>query len=182
MNDSNKWVVAGTLAGILAATVAVLTFVGFIPFGPSHSPGPTPSPSLPGRSSASTPSTSPTATKSTPPAIYYQGPVLISGFPGLDFDIKPPAAGPDAVSISYNTFALKGGSSTVGLAVWRNGGTPMATDCKTLVSTQQVPFVYQPVEGMKICFKTDQGRIGLLVVQRGTSEDQFNAIATVWGS
>jgi hypothetical protein len=106
--------------------------------------------------------------------IYYQGPVLISGFPGLDFDINPPGPGPDAVSISYNTFALKGGSSTVGLAVWKSGGTPMATDCKTLVSTQQVAFVYQPVEGMKICFKTDQSRIGLLQVMPGTSEDEFN--------
>jgi hypothetical protein len=112
----------------------------------------------------------------------YRGPVLISGFPGLDFDINPPRPGPDGVSISYNTFALKGGSSTVGLAVWKNGGTPMAADCKTLVSTQQVSFVYQPVEGMKICFTTDQGRIGLLQVKPGTSEDQFKATATVWGA
>ena len=58
----------------------------------------------------------------------------------------------------------------------------MATDCKTLVSTQQVPFVYQPVEGMKICFKTDQSRIGLLQVMPGTSEDQFKATVTVWGA
>jgi hypothetical protein len=114
--------------------------------------------------------------------IYYRGPVLISGSPGLDFDINPPHAGPDAVSISYNTFALKGGSSTVGLAVWKNGGTPMATDCKTLVSTQQVSFVHQPAEGMKICFTTDRGRIGLLQVMRGTGENEFEATATVWGA
>jgi hypothetical protein len=119
---------------------------------------------------------------STRPPIYYQGPVLISGFPGLDFDINPPGPGPDAVSIAYNTFSLAGGSSTVGLAVWKNGGTPTATDCKTWVSTQQVPNVYQPVAGMKICFKTDQGRIGLLQVMPGTSENQFKATATVWGN
>jgi hypothetical protein len=35
---------------------------------------------------------------------------------------------------------------------------------------------------MKICFKTDQGRIGFLQVMPGTSENQFKATATVWGA
>jgi hypothetical protein len=35
---------------------------------------------------------------------------------------------------------------------------------------------------MKICFETEQGRVGLLNVQPGTTEDTLNGIATVWGS
>jgi hypothetical protein len=123
-----------------------------------------------------------TPSVSTPSPVYFQDPILISGSPGLDFDINPPAAGPDAVSISYNTFSLAAGSSTGGLAVWTNDGTPKAADCKIWVSTQQVSSVYQPAAGMKICFKTNQGRIGLLQVMPGTSENQFKATATVWGT
>jgi hypothetical protein len=111
--------------------------------------------------------------------------MISSGGNGLDFDTKPLGAGPGPASFFYNTFALqKGGSSTVGFgfSVWTKGGTPTASDCKTWVSTHLVDHVYAPTAGTKICFGTDLGRIGLLIVQPGTSENQFNAIAMVWGS
>jgi hypothetical protein len=178
--------VIGAIATVSAAVIAGI-FTLIATTNSKSEPSTVSGTSHGGSSSSPAPATqSSSGTGATPvatrPPIYYQGPVLISGFPGLDFDINPPGPGPDAVSISYNTFALKGGSSTVGLAVWKNSATPTATDCKTLVSTQQVPFVYQPVEGMKICFQTDQGRIGLLQVMPGTSENQFKATATVWGA
>jgi hypothetical protein len=174
------------------ATVGLATIFGTIyavvgPFGSSNNPGTTSSSSpQQGRSSASTPSGSPIATKNTPLDIYYQRPISVgisSGGNGLDFDLQPPGAGPGPVSFFYDTFALKkGGSSTVGFgfAVWIKGGMPTASDCKTWVSTHLVGGVYAPTVGTKICFRTDGGHIGLLVVQAGTSENQFNAIASVW--
>lgn len=165
--------------GVFVAIVGVV-LAAYLGFSSSKSATGTTSSTSSGKTSTGSTLTPAPATTSL--SVYYHGSVLISGFPGVDFDINPPGPGPDAVSISYNTFSLAGGSSTVGLAVWANGGTPAATDCKTLVSTQLVPNVYQPVAGMKICFKTDQGRIGLLQVMPGTSENQFKATATVWGT
>jgi hypothetical protein len=176
--DNRRFQMRLALVGVAGAIVASVigAVIGLKPW--SHSSPSSPSPTITSPT-ATTPGTT-TSSVSTRSPVYFQGSVLISGFPGLDFDINPPGAGPGAVSISYNTFSLAGGSSTVGLAVWTSGGTPTAADCKTWVSTQQVPNVYQPVAGMKICFKTDQGRIGLLQVMPGTSENQFKATATVW--
>ena len=173
--------VAATVVG-----VGLAAYFGFSASGSSSSGtvGPSAIPSTP---SASSNSITATATPTAAAPNYYQSPISVgisSGGNGLDFDIKPPGADGPA-SFFYNTFALqKGGSSTVGFgfAVWMKGGTPTASDCKTWVSTHLVDHVYAPTAGMKICFGTDEGRIGLLTVQPGTSENQFNAIAMVWGS
>ena len=104
----SKWqvIVGGsTVIGAIAAVLALLP----------HGSGPSPPSSTVSSSGTATapprPPASDSGTGATPVGarlpIYYHGPVLISGFPGLDFDINPPHAGPDGVSISYNTFSLK---------------------------------------------------------------------------
>jgi hypothetical protein len=183
----NPVIVVPAIAVILAAIIggiitAVLQTGGGS--GGASSSARTPTVSSPTASAAPAPTTGTTTPATTP--VYYQRPipVVISGN-GPDFDTKPLGPGPGPASFYYNTFSLAtGGSSTpgFGFAVWTKGGTPTASDCKTWVSTHLVDHVYAATAGMKICFGTDQGRIGLLVVQPGTSEDQFKAIASVWGS
>jgi len=73
-----------------------------------------------------------------------------------------------------------GGSNTAGLAVWRQGGTPTAAECTTFATANMISDVPNVNAGMKICFRADQGRSGLLSVQPGTSANELIAIATVW--
>jgi hypothetical protein len=180
-DNAMKVAVISGIFAILAAIIGALFTHWFGLATPSAQATPT-------RSSTSSSSTitNPTAIASatSSAAIYYKGPIGISsGGNGLDFDMKPLGPGPGPASFFYNTFALQtGGSATDGFAVWPPGRTPTASDCTTWVSTHLAPDVVNPVAGMNICFKTDQGRIGFLNVQPGTSENQFNAIATVWGS
>ena len=181
----NPIVVVPAISVILAAIIGGITTAVLQTgsgSGGASSPTRTPTVSSPTASSTPIPTTSAT-NHTTTPAYYLQPtPVVISGN-GPDFDTKPLGPGPGPASFYYNTFSLAtGGSSTpgFGFAVWTKGGTPTASDCKTWVSTHLVGNVYAPTAGMKICFGTDQGRIGLLVVQPGTSENQFKAIASVW--
>jgi hypothetical protein len=135
----------------------------------------------------STTSGSPTATASgtatssaTRPTIYYQGTITIADN-GRDFDTNPPSPGPGAGAFYYNSSALEtGGSNTAGLAAWRQGGTPTAADCKTFTTANLIGDIPNIDAGMKICFKTDQGRFGLLNVQPGTSANELTATVTVW--
>ena len=170
------WLTGG-LATIVAAIIGIS--VTHSSTGSVNSPGPSePAPVSPGSPPASTSYTPRPSTAST----YYQGPVTISGN-GLDFDINPPSHGPATANFVYNTFALQGaGSNTVGFAVWKQGGTPTASKCATFVTTNQTSVVPNVTAGMKICFKTDQGRVGLLSVQPDTSANELHAITTVWNS
>lgn len=186
--DSGSWwsrmsrseQIVGAIAGaiVLGAFGVVAALIGHSSGSSQARPSGSGSPAVTS-SSLATPATQ----HKTTPGYYLQPtPVVINGN-GPDFDTKP--LGPGPASFSYNTFSLAtGGSSTpgFGIAIWTKGGTPTASDCKTWVSTHLADHVYAPTAGMKICFGTDQGRIGLLVVQPGTSENQFKAIASVWGS
>jgi hypothetical protein len=169
-----KWV-GGLISAIIVALVVnfVVHAVG------SGSPTPSPPRSAPVTSAGGRASQTPTASQPTAP--YFHGSVVISGN-GFNFDSKLPGSSPG--SFFYNTFALEtGGSNTAGFAVWTPGGdTPTAKECKALVTTQLINDLPNVGAGMKICFKTDQGHFGLLSVQPGTSENELNAIATVWGS
>jgi hypothetical protein len=168
-----KWV-GGLISAIIVALV-VNFVVHAVGSGP-HTPSPPPSAAV--TSAGGRASQIPTA--SQPTARYFHGSVVISDN-GFNFDSKMPGSSPG--SFFYNTFALEtGGSNTAGFAVWTQGGTPTAKECKTLVTTQLINDIPNVGAGMKICFKTDQDRIGLLSVQPGTSENELNAIATVWSS
>jgi hypothetical protein len=164
----------------LAAVVAVIGLGFTIYFGFSSLKSAT-------GTTTSTTSGSPTATalgtptsSATTLTIYYQGPVTIAGN-GRDFDTNPPSPGPGAGAFYYNSSALEtGGSSTAGLAVWRQGGSPTAAECRTFANANLIIDVPNINAGMKLCFKTDQGRFGLLSVQPGTSANELTAIATVW--
>ena len=171
--------IIAALIGLVGVVLAAILPIALSNSG-SHPPG----------SSSPRPSlaiTSPTATgpgtatsPNTTPTTYYQGTVTISGN-GRDFDTNPPSPGPGSGAFYYNSSALEtGGSNTAGLAVWRQDGTPTAAECKTFATANLIGDVSSITAGMKICFKTDQGRFGLLSLQPGTSANELAAIATVW--
>ena len=142
---------------------------------PPVSASPTPRPTI-----NSPTATAPGTTTSSGTSTYYQGTVTIAAN-GRDFDTSPPGPGPGAGAFYYNSSALEtGGSNTAGLAVWRQGGTPTAAECTTFATANMIGDVPNVNAGMKICFRTDQGRSGLLSVQPGTSANELIAIATVW--
>jgi hypothetical protein len=178
--------VIGAIATVSAAVIAGI-FTLIATTNSKSEPGTISGTSHNGFSSSpapATPSRSGTATSrdGARPPIYYQGPVTVSGN-GLDFDINPPNHGPATANFVYNTSALQGaGSNTVGFAVWKQGGTPTAAKCNTFVTTNLTSDVTNVTAGMKICFKTAEGRVGLLRVQQDTSANELRAIATVWGS
>jgi hypothetical protein len=106
------------------------------------------------------------------------------GQSGLDFDSNPPGSG-STYAVFFYGYNYPYGLTTIsngGFAVWTRGGTPTAPECKTWVTTHLTTQVSNVVTGMQICFKTDQGRFGLLKVKPGTTAYQLNAVATVWGS
>jgi hypothetical protein len=124
---------------------------------------------------------SPGTTGTAGASVYYQSGVTINSNT-LDFDSKPPGPGPITAAFYYATYQLLTTSSTGGFAVWTQDGTPTASECKSWVPTHLTSEVNNVVAGMNICFRTDQGRYGLLSVKAGTSENDLNGYATVWGS
>jgi hypothetical protein len=171
--------IIAALIGAVGVILAAILPIALSNSGP-HPPGsasPTPSPTI---TSPTATARGTTTTTGTTPTIYYQGNVTIAGN-GRDFDTNPPGPGPGTGAFYYNSSALEtGGSTTAGLAVWGQGGTPTAAECKTFATANLISDVPNVTAGMKICFKTDQGRIGLLSVQPGTSANELTAIATVW--
>jgi hypothetical protein len=150
----------------------------FSPGNTTPSPA-TPSPTV---SSPTAPATSIPAPRHTATPVYYRGLVGI-GQNGLDFDSNPPGPGSTYAIFSYGynyQYGLTTISSTGGFAVWTQGGAPTASECKTWATTHLTNQVSNVVAGMQICFKTDQGRIGLLSVKPGTTAYELNALATVW--
>jgi len=168
------------IAALIGAAGVILAAV--LPFALSNS-----RPNPPGSASAvSSPTimshnaTAPGTTTPSPAVVYYQGTVTIAGN-GRNFDTSPPGPGPGASAFYYNSSALEtGGSNTSGLAVWRQGSTPTAAECRTFATSNLINDVPDLSAGMKICFKTGQGRFGYLSIQPGTSANELIAIATVW--
>jgi hypothetical protein len=171
--------IIAALIGLVGVVLAAILPIALSNSGP-HPPGsssPTTSPTI---TSPSATGLRATTSSGTTPTIYYQGTVTISGN-GRDFDTNPPSPGPGSGAFYYNSSALEtGGSNTAGLAVWRQDGTPTAAECKSFTTANLISDVPSITAGMKICFKTDQGRFGLLSLQPGTSANELAAIATVW--
>jgi hypothetical protein len=124
---------------------------------------------------------SPGATGTASAPVYYQGGVTINSNT-LDFDSKPPGPGPITAAFYYATYSIQTASNTGGFAVWKQDGTPTASQCKSWVPTHLTTDLSNIVPGMNICFRTDQGRYGLLSVRAGTSENDLNGYVIVWGS
>jgi hypothetical protein len=166
--------------GVILAAILPIALSNSGPHPPvSASPTPRPTITSPTATAPGTASSSGTTTSSGT-STYYQGAVTIAAN-GRDFDTSPPGPGPGAGAFYYNSSALEtGGSNTAGLAVWRQGGTPTAAECTTFATANMISDVPNVNAGMKICFRTDQGRSGLLSVQPGTSANELIAIATVW--
>jgi hypothetical protein len=115
--------------------------------------------------------------------VYYQGLVTLGSLNGRNFDTSPPSPSSSPGAFYYGGNQLTtGGSTTAGFARWTQGGTPTAAECQAFATANLTGDLANVDAGMKICFETEQGRVGLLNVQPGTTEDTLNGIATVWGS
>jgi hypothetical protein len=180
--NGQKWQLLGlgvgafsALCTVLAALIGAGFFVGHV----------TASAAKPGATVTVTVTATPPAAASRPAhnttstPVYYQGNITI-GNNNIDFDSKPPGPGPGTAAFYYSGFDLNTSSNPGGFAVWKQG-TPTATECKSFVPTNLINDLPNIVNGMQICFRTDQGRFGLLSVEAGTAAYELKAYAIVWG-
>jgi hypothetical protein len=170
-----KIIAFGTIALVVLGYLGVAATIHWWPFSSSPPPTSTPSP-------GPTPTPTPSATSTRLP-IYYHGPVTLGSLNGRNFDTSPPSPSSSPGAFYYGGNQLTtGGSTTAGFARWTQGGTPTAAECQPFATANLTGDLANVDAGMKICFETEQGRVGLLIVQPGTTEDTLNGIATVWGS
>jgi hypothetical protein len=174
-----KIIAFGTIALVVLGYLSVAAAIRSWPF--SSSPPPISTPTSGSKNPGPTPTPTPSATSTRLP-IYYHGPVTL-GSNGRNFDTSPPSPSSSLGAFYYGGYQLTtGGSTTAGSARWTQGGTPTAAECRSFATANLTGDLVNVDAGMKICFETDQGRVGLLIVQPGTTEDTLNGIATVWGS
>jgi hypothetical protein len=181
--EKDNVIKAAIIAGLFTVVAAFVGAVSTHWFGLTTSPvqvAPTGS-----ATSSSSTITSPTVTASatsTRLPIYYHGPVTLGSLNGRNFDTSPPSPSSSPGAFYYGGNQLTTGSTTAGFARWTQGGTPTAAECQSFATANLTGDLANVDAGMKICFETEQGRVGLLNVQPGTTEDTLNGIATVWGS
>jgi hypothetical protein len=182
MDNALKGAIIGGCAVIVAAFIPI-AFANHL-FSPGNmprsSPPPTSTPTPGSKNPGPTPTPTPSATSTRLP-IYYHGPVTL-GSNGRNFDTSPPSPSSSPGAFYYYGNQLTTGSATAGFARWTQGGTPTAAECQPFATANLTGDLANVDAGMKICFETEQGRVGLLNVQPGTTEDTLNGIATVWGS
>lgn len=175
-----KIIAFGTIALVVLGYLGVAATIHWWPFSSSPPPISTPTPGS--RNPGPTPTPTPSATSTRLP-IYYHGPVTLGSLNGRNFDTSPPSPSSSPGAFYYGGNQLTtGGSTTAGFARWTQGGTPTAAECQPFATANLTGDLANVDAGMKICFETEQGRVGLLNVQPGTTEDTLNGIATVWGS
>jgi hypothetical protein len=183
--NGQKWQLLGlgvgafsALCTVLAALIGAGFFVGHVTASATKPGAATATVTVTVTATATAPASRPAPnTTSTP--VYYQGKITI-GNNNIDFDSKPPGPGPSTAAFYYNGFALITSSSTGGFAIWKQG-TPTASECKSFVPANLINELPNIVNGMQICFRTDQGRFGLLSVKAGTIAYELRAYAIVWG-
>ena len=129
------------------------------------------------------PSTSTPASPGTNLSPYWQGPVGIPDV-GINFDLKPATTSADSpTNISFSSNTLENGwtGTTVLVSQWTDAGRPTHAQCANWVLTHPTNVVNNVAEGMQICIRTVQGRIGLLTVT-SISPDQstLNVMAVIW--
>jgi hypothetical protein len=118
--------------------------------------------------------------------VYWQGAVGITFGPpgGINFDLKPATTSADRpTNISFTGSALENAyiGTTVLVSQWTGAGQPTHADCANWVLTHPTNVVNNVAEGMQICIRTVQGRIGQLTVT-SISPDQstLNVTAVIW--
>lgn len=146
------------VTAILALTTALIYFWPAI-FPSGHGPSPT----------RSTPAPSHAPSHAPVSMVYWQGPVGITFAPpgGINFDLKPATTSGDApTNISFTGTSLENfwSGTTMLVAQWTGLGRPTRAQCANTVITNPSNIVNNVAEGMQICTRTIQGRIGWLTV------------------
>jgi hypothetical protein len=118
--------------------------------------------------------------------VYWRGAVGITGGPpgGINFDLKPATTSADSpTNISFTGTALEDFyvGTTMLISQWTGPGRPTKAQCANTVLTHPSNIVNNVTEGMVICTRTIQGRIGRLTVT-SISPDQstLNVMAVIW--
>lgn len=131
---------------------------------------------------------SPSGPSQSPPvsAVYWQGAVGITFGPpgGINFDLKPPTTSADSptnISFGGNILENSWTGTPVLISQWTGAGRPKHDQCANWVLTHPTRVVNNVAEGMQICIRTVQGRIGQLTVT-SISPDQstLNVMAVIW--
>lgn len=181
---SNPAIIAAVIGGVFVVAAA---FVPLFFGGGSHGSTmpPVTSRSAAPRSSESSGSSEGTPINSTPAtsfSVYWKGSVtLTSSNIGLNFDTKPPTPENSPAVIWYGSFELSPAGTppnSAQLALWNQSRSPTPAQCEEWVPTHVSQNV-TIATGAQICFKTLQGRYGLLQIT-SVSYLQMGAFATVW--
>jgi hypothetical protein len=177
-----------TAAWIGAAAVIAAALITVV-FHSGHGTSPTPSatPTIGGTAVSGTPAPS-QAPSPTPvsPVVYWQGAVGITFGPpgGINFDLKPATTSADApTNISFTGTALENfwSDTTMLISQWTGSGHPTKAQCAYTVLTHPSNIVNNVAEGMQICIRTIQDRIGRLTVTSISSDDStLNVMAVIW--
>jgi hypothetical protein len=118
--------------------------------------------------------------------VYWQGAVGITFGPpgGINFDLKPPTTSADSpTNISYGSNTLENAwtGTTVLVSQWTGAGRPTHAQCANWVLTHPTNVVNNVAEGMRICIRTVQGRIGqLMVTSISPDHSTLNVVAVIW--
>jgi hypothetical protein len=125
------------------------------------------------------------ATAVTPvSAVYWQGAVGITFPGGINFDLKPAttsADGPTNILFGSNSLEAPYTGTTILVSQWTGAGRPTQTDCANWVLTHPTNVVNNVAEGMQICIRTVQGRIGQLTVTSiSPDRNTLNVMAVIW--
>jgi hypothetical protein len=136
--------------------------------------------------SSGTPAPSQTPPDRAVSEIYWQGAVGITQGPpgGISFDLKPATTSADAptnISFSENTLGNSWTGTTMLVSQWTGDGQPTRAQCADWVLTHPTNVLNNVAEGMQICIRTVQGRIGRLTVTSISPDDStLNVMAVIW--
>lgn len=118
--------------------------------------------------------------------VYWQGgPVGITEAPGgINFDLKPATTSADApTNISFTGTALENfySGTTMLISQWTGIGRPTKAQCANTVLSHPSNIVNNVAEGMQICTRTIQGRVGwLTVISISPDHSTLNVKAVIW--
>src|SRR5712691_2004287 len=99
--------------------------------------------------------------------VYWQGAAGINFSRGINFDLKPATTSADApTNISFTGTELENAyaGTTMLMSQWTGPDHPTKAQCATTVRTHPSNIVSNVAEGMQICIRTIQRRIGRLTV------------------
>ena len=103
---------------------------------------------------------------------------------GINFDLKPPTTSADSptnISFDGNTIENYYVGTTMLVSQWAGQGRATRAQCVNQVLTNPTHSVSNVAEGMQICLRTAQGRIGRLTVTSISPDlSTLDVTAVIW--